>query len=225
MYGKYFKRCLDFIVALFTMILLSPFVLILTALGAILLKGNPFYMQLRPGKDEKIFRLVKFRSMTMERDENGELLPDEKRMTKYGHFIRATSLDELPEFLNVLKGDMALVGPRPQLVRDMVFMTQQQRKRHSVRPGLTGLAQVSGRNALLWEKKLELDLEYIQDISFGNDLRIIFKTAKIIIFGGDGGSDETEVTLDYGDYLLKKGRIDEASYEEKQTEAKELLHI
>lgn len=225
MYKKCIKRCLDFILAFFAMILLSPVVLVLTLLGAIMLKGNPFYTQLRPGKDEKIFRLIKFRSMTMEKDKKGNLLPDEKRMTKYGHFIRATSLDELPEFLNVLIGDMSLVGPRPQLVKDMVFMTEQQRKRHDVRPGLTGLAQVSGRNALRWDKKLEKDLEYIQNISFANDMRILFKTARIIILGGDGGSDETEVTMDYGDYLLKSGQVDEALYEEKQSEAKELLHI
>lgn len=225
MYEKYLKRCLDFVLALLAMILLSPFVLILTVLGAILLKGNPFYTQYRPGKNEKIFRLIKFRSMTEEKDAEGNYLPDEQRMTKFGHFIRATSLDELPEFLNILLGDMSVVGPRPQLVRDMVFMTEEQRKRHSVRPGLTGLAQVSGRNALRWENKLRLDLEYIEKITFAEDFKIVLKTAKIMILGGEAGVEETEVTDDYGDYLLKNGVIDEAAYEDKQREAKELLNV
>ena len=162
MYGKYFKRCLDFIVALFTMILLSPFVFILTVLGAILLKGNPFYMQLRPGKNEKIFRLIKFRSMTMERDENGELLPDRDRMTKFGNMLRKTSLDELPQIWNIFKGDMSIIGPRPKLVKDMVFYNDEQNVRSLVRPGLTGLAQVNGRNNITWEEVFEYDKYYVE---------------------------------------------------------------
>ena len=150
------------------------------------MKGNPFFTQLRPGKidkktgSEKIFRLIKFRTMTCEKDKNGNLLPDDKRLTKYGKFLRSTSLDELPELINILKGDMAVIGPRPQLVRDMVFMTERQRMRHRVRPGLSGLAQISGRNAINWENKLEYDVEYIQKITFLGDWKIIFFTIKNI---------------------------------------------
>lgn len=225
MYEKFIKRVLDLSISFFALLLLSPVLLVITAVGAVVLKGNPFYLQPRPGKNEKIFKMIKFRSMTLAKDSLGNDLPDEERLTGYGRLIRSTSLDELPELLNIFKGDMSLVGPRPQLVRDMVFMTAEERKRHSVRPGLTGLAQVSGRNALRWEKKLSLDLEYIQNITFLGDLRIILKTAKIIIFGGEGGEEETDVTDDYGDYLLKEGRIDREHYDEKQREAKELIHI
>lgn len=216
---------MDIFLSTLALILLSPILLVLTVLGTCLMKGNPFYIQHRPGKNEKIFPMIKFRSMTEEKDGQGNYLPDAQRMTKYGHFIRATSLDELPELLNIFVGHMSIVGPRPQLVRDMVFMTPQQRKRHSVRPGLTGLAQVSGRNALHWENKLQLDLEYVRNITFATDARIIMKTAKIMIFGGEAGSDETEVTDDYGDYLLKSGAIDQAAYEDKQRQAKELLKV
>lgn len=225
MYGRFVKRTLDILLSISALLVLSPVLLVLTLLGWIMMKGNPFYTQLRPGYHEKIFKMIKFRSMTEDRDEEGNYLPDEARLTKYGHFIRATSLDELPEFLNILKGDMSLVGPRPLLVRDMVFMTPEQRKRHSVRPGLTGLAQCSGRNALLWENKLQLDLVYIREITFMKDLRIVLKTAKIVISGGDGGSDETEVTDDYGDYLLSVGRVTAEEYKKKQQEAKELLNV
>ena len=224
MYIRFFKRIFDFVAALAAVLVLSPVFLILTVLGALLLRGNPFFLQARPGKDEVIFKMIKFRSMTNCTDDSGKLLPDEQRVTKYGHFLRGSSLDELPELFNILKGDMSLVGPRPQLVRDMVFMTAEQRKRHTVRPGLTGLAQVSGRNALVWDKKLEIDLEYISDITFSGDLKIIFRTAKLMLCGGDSGG-ETDLTDDYGDFLLKRNCVSASEYEEKQAEARELLGV
>ena len=164
--------------------------------------------------------------MTDERDENGNLLPDDKRLTSFGKLLRSTSLDELPEAINILKGDMSVIGPRPQLVRDMVFMTPEQRKRHTVKPGLSGLAQVSGRNALDWEEKLKIDLDYIKDISFKNDARIVGLTVKKVFFrdaGPDNIADNTDLAEDYGDYLLSLGKVGKQFYEEKQMEAKRIL--
>ncbi len=223
MYAKFFKRIIDFTLSLFAICVLSWLLLILTVVGAIVMKGNPFFTQLRPGKDEKIFKLVKFRTMTNAKDSDGNLLPDEKRLVAYGKFLRSTSLDELPELINILKGDMSIVGPRPQLVRDMVFMSDEQRKRHTVRPGLTGLAQCNGRNNMSWERKFEYDLEYIEKITFWGDIKIIFKTA-IKVFQRDGISEEGMATAeDLGDYLLHKGEVDRADYDSKQAEAKELI--
>ena len=225
MYSKFFKRIVDFALSLVALTVLSPLMLILVIVGSIVMKGNPFFTQLRPGKDEKIFMLIKFRTMTCEKDENGNLLPDEKRLTKYGEILRSTSLDELPELINILVGDMSIVGPRPQLVRDMVFMTAEQRKRHSVRPGLTGLAQCNGRNAMSWEDKFKYDLEYIEKITFWGDVGIIFKTA-IKVFQREGITEEGMATAeDLGDYLLHKGAVEEAEYAEKQLEAKELMKV
>lgn len=224
MYERYIKRILDIVLALLALSVLSPLFLALIAIGAYKMKGNPFFCQLRPGKEEKIFRMIKFRSMTNEHDRDGRLLPDEMRLTNYGRFIRAKSLDELPELINILCGQMSFVGPRPQLVRDMVFMTAQQRKRHNVRPGLTGLAQVSGRNALRWDRKLQIDQEYISEITFRKDVKIVFRTAKIILFGSDG-AEETDVSDDYGDFLLKHGEISQREYEEKMIAAGELLGV
>jgi len=223
MYAKFFKRVIDFVLSLCAIIVLSPVLLVLTILGAIKMKGNPFFTQLRPGKDEKIFKLIKFRSMTCEKDEDGNLLPDEVRLTKYGKILRSTSLDELPELLNILKGDMAIVGPRPQLVRDMVFMTQEQRKRHSVRPGLTGLAQANGRNAVTWEKKFKYDLEYIERITFCGDIKILLQTVEAV-FLREGITEEGMATAaDLGDYLLKIGAVDKEGYQRNMNEANELL--
>lgn len=225
MYAKYFKRVLDFTLSLCALIALSPVLLVLTVLGAIKMKGNPFFTQLRPGKDEKIFKLIKFRTMTCETDENGNPLPDEVRLTKYGKILRSTSLDELPELINILIGDMSIVGPRPQLVRDMVFMTNEQRKRHNVRPGLTGLAQCSGRNAMTWEKKFEYDLKYIERITFGGDIKILLQTVKAV-FAREGITEEGMATAaDLGDYLLSEGRVDKTDYDAKQAEAKELMGV
>lgn len=189
------------------------------------MKGNPFFTQLRPGKDEKIFKLIKFRSMTCETDENGTPLPDDQRLTKYGKALRETSLDELPELLNILKGDMSLIGPRPQLVRDMVFMTENQRKRHTVRPGLSGLAQVSGRNAIHWENKLNYDLQYINKITFFGDVKIIFETVYRVLKHEDISEEGMETAEDFGDYLLRTGKITQTEYDEKQEESKQLLNV
>ena len=189
------------------------------------MKGNPFFVQSRPGKKgkdgkEKIFNLIKFRSMTEEKDANGNYLPDDVRLTKYGRILRSTSLDELPELFNIFRGDMAIVGPRPQLVRDMVFMTDEQRKRHDVLPGLTGLAQVRGRNASKWEDRLNNDLEYVKNVSFFLDIKILILTV-IKVLEREGISEEGESTsTDYGDYLLINGKITKETYSNKQTEAK-----
>ena len=195
MYAKCFKRVLDFTLSLTALLVLSPVLLILTAVGAIAMKGNPFFTQLRPGKDERIFRLVKFRTMTNERDENGELLPDEVRLIPYGKFLRSTSLDELPELWNILKGDMSLVGPRPLLVKYLPLYNEEQRHRHDVRPGLTGLAQVMGRNAVSWEQRFKLDVEYMENITFLNDLKIIWKTVMTVL-KRDGISSKTSETME-----------------------------
>lgn len=224
MYAKCWKRLLDLLLSLGALMALSPILLILTILGAVKMKGNPFFTQLRPGKDEKIFKLIKFRSMTCEKDANGRLLPDEQRLTKYGKLLRSTSLDELPELINIVKGDMAIVGPRPQLVRDMVFMTPQQRRRHSVRPGLTGLAQVSGRNNISWEEKFSFDLQYIdRGITLVGDLKILFMTVGKVFKREDVVREGTASDMDLGDWLMAEGKVDQGTYEEKQKEAKELL--
>lgn len=229
MYAKFFKRFFDFVLSLIALTVLSPLLLILTVIGAIAMKGNPFFTQKRPGKKdksgkEKIFSLIKFRTMTKEKDDKGNLLPDEKRMVGYGKWLRSSSLDELPELINILKGDMAVVGPRPQLVRDMVFMTDEQRKRHNVRPGLTGLAQVNGRNNITWEQKFEYDLEYINNgITFKNDFLIIVKTVLKVLTKSDTVREGTVSDIDLGDWLKAEGRVSEESFEEKLVQAKELI--
>lgn len=224
-YAKYIKRAMDFFLSFCAITVLSPLLIILTVVGAIAMKGNPFFTQLRPGKNEKIFKLIKFRTMTCEKDKDGNLLPDDKRLTKYGKFLRSTSLDELPELLNILIGNMSVIGPRPQLVRDMVFMTKRQRMRHRVRPGLSGLAQISGRNAINWENKLEYDTEYIQNITFLGDWKIIFLTIKKVFERADISTEGMETAEDLGDYLLEKGVVDRESYDEKQADALELLRV
>ena len=201
MYANFFKRAFDFLLSLFAILLLSPILLILTVIGAIAMGGNPFFTQLRPGKidkktgEEKIFKLVKFRTMNNKKDEAGNLLPDELRLTKYGQFLRSTSLDELPELWNILKGDMAIVGPRPLLVRYLERYTEEQRHRHDVRPGLTGLAQVSGRNAISWEARFALDVQYARNVTFLGDVKILFATVKAV-FKREGISSETSATME-----------------------------
>ena len=194
-YGKYIKRTLDFLLSLCAIIGLSPVLLVLTILGAIKMKGNPFFTQERPGKDEKIFRLIKFRSMTCEKDADGNLLPDEVRLTRYGKLLRASSLDELPELFNILLGHMSIVGPRPLLVRYLPLYNEEQRHRHDVRPGLTGWAQVNGRNTLSWEDKFRYDVDYVNHISFGLDVKVIFMTVKKV-FCREGISSETSATME-----------------------------
>lgn len=195
MYAKYIKRFLDFLLSLLALILILPIILILVIVGAIAMKGNPFFTQLRPGKDEKIFRLIKFRTMTCEKDKDGNLLPDEKRLTKYGIFLRKTSLDELPELINILMGDMSFVGPRPLLVKYLSLYNEEQKRRHDVRPGLTGYAQVNGRNAITWEEKFRLDLKYVSNITLKRDLGIIFNTV-VAVFNCNGISSSTSVTME-----------------------------
>ena len=195
MYAKYIKRMLDFCLSLCALLVLSPVLLVLTVVGAWKMKGNPFFTQLRPGKDEKIFRLIKFRTMTCEKDGNGQLLPDEKRLTRYGKLLRSTSLDELPELINILKGDMSIVGPRPLLVKYLPLYNEEQRHRHDVRPGLTGWAQVNGRNAISWEEKFRLDVEYVDNISFAMDVKIILQTVGKI-FKREGISAENSATME-----------------------------
>ncbi len=195
MYAKFFKRVIDFVLSLIAIIVLSPVLLILIIIGAIKMKGNPFFTQQRPGKNEKIFKLIKFRTMTNAKDKDGNLLSDEARLTKYGKFLRSTSLDELPELINILKGDMSIVGPRPLLVKYLPLYNEEQRQRHTVRPGLTGLAQINGRNAITWEQKFKLDVEYVKNITFLGDIKIIFGTV-LAVLKKDGISSETSVTME-----------------------------
>lgn len=232
MYAKFFKRMFDFILSLLAIIVLSPLLLILTLVGAAVMRGNPFFIQERPGKidkrtgKEKIFKLIKFRTMDNRKNADGELLPDEVRLNRYGRFLRSTSLDELAELLNIAKGDMSIVGPRPQLVCDMVFMTDEQRRRHNVRPGLTGLAQVNGRNNITWEQKFEYDLEYIdRGITFMGDLKIVFQTVVKVLKRSDIVREGTASDMDYGDWLMLEGKVDQVTYNEKQLEARELLGV
>lgn len=181
MYARFWKRVLDFTLSLMALLVLSPVLLVLTVLGAIKMKGNPFFTQERPGKNEKIFKLIKFRSMTCEKDKDGNLLPDAQRLTRYGRILRSTSLDELPELMNILIGDMSIVGPRPLLVKYLPRYNEEQRHRHDVRPGLTGHAQVNGRNAISWEDKFKLDVEYVRNITFMGDVKIIWKTVMAVL--------------------------------------------
>lgn len=200
MYAKVFKRVLDFILSLMALTFLFPLLLILAIIGAITMKGNPFFVQPRPGRigkdgKEKIFNLIKFRTMSNAKDQDGNLLPDEIRLNKYGKLLRSTSLDELPELINILKGDMSIVGPRPLLVRYIPRYTKEQRRRHEVRPGLTGYAQVNGRNALSWEEKFAYDVKYVDNITFAGDVKIILETVKAV-FNRDGISSETSATME-----------------------------
>ena len=201
LYRPFFKRFYDIVLSGLAIIVLSPILLILTILGAIKMKGNPFFTQMRPGKinkrtgEEKIFKLIKFRTMTCEKDENGNLLPDEKRLTKYGKILRSTSLDELPELFNIFIGDMSIVGPRPLLVQYLPLYSKEQKHRHDVRPGLTGYAQVNGRNAISWEERFKFDVEYIRKITLWTDVKIIFQTV-FSILKREGITSETSATME-----------------------------
>lgn len=195
MYRKYIKRFLDIIISLIALILLSPIMLIVAILVRIKLGSPVIFKQERPGKDEKIFKLYKFRSMSDKKDKNGKLLPDSERLTKFGKILRATSLDELPELVNILKGEMSLVGPRPLLVDYLELYDEKQKHRHDVRPGLTGLAQVNGRNSTTWKKRFEDDLEYIENITFINDLKIFLKTF-VKVFKREGITQDGNVTME-----------------------------
>ncbi len=196
MYEKFVKRYLDFLLALAALIMLSPVFLIVAVLVKIKLGRPVIFKQKRPGKDEKIFCMYKFRTMTDERGADGELLPDEERLLKFGKLLRSTSLDELPELWNILRGDMSIVGPRPLLTQYLSLYNEKQRHRHDVRPGFTGLAQVNGRNAISWEEKFDLDVRYITNITFIGDIKIILKTIKIVL-KREGISSNTAVTMEY----------------------------
>lgn len=226
-YARYIKRILDVVLAFTALVLLFWLYAILAVKVRRNLGSPVLFTQPRPGKGEKIFQLYKFRSMTDERDADGNLLPDEQRLTRFGRWLRGTSMDELPQLWNVLRGDMSLIGPRPQLVRDMVFMTPEQRRRHDVRPGISGLAQVSGRNALEWERKLEKDVEYVENISFSQDASIILKTIAQVVFHKkgieDNDVDEVDLTDDYGVFLMKKGVITKERFDEGLLRAERIL--
>ena len=198
MYANWFKRTLDFILALTALVILSPLMLVLILTGAFMMKGNPFFTQLRPGKNEKIFRLIKFRTMTNEKGPDGSLLPDARRLNGYGRFLRVSSLDELPELFNILIGQMALVGPRPLLVQYLPYYTETEKHRHDVRPGLTGLAQVKGRNRIGWDERLAYDVEYVRHITFTGDLRIVAETVRKVFTHEDLAvdTDTAETWLD-----------------------------
>mgnify|MGYP002387530354 CR=1 FL=1 len=212
MYKKYIKRILDFILSFIALIILGPVMLIVAILVRVKLGSPIIFKQQRPGLNEKIFTIYKFRTMIDKKDKFGELLSDSERLTKFGRFLRSTSLDELPELWNILKGDMSIVGPRPQLIRDMMFMTPIQRQRHSVLPGLTGLAQVNGRNRVSWEEKLSLDLEYIRNITFLDDSNIIFKTIIKVFNRKDINAEGMDTAEDLGDYLLRTKVISQNEY-------------
>lgn len=195
---------MDFVLSLLALTVLSPVLLLLTVIGAIVMKGNPFFTQQRPGKDEKIFKLIKFRTMTCEKDENGELLPDEKRLTKYGKLLRSTSLDELPELINILKGDMSIVGPRPLAVQYLPYYNETEKKRHSVLPGLSGLAQINGRNATTWEERFSYDVKYTENITFFGDVYIIIATV-IAVFKRSGiGTRGVDSPIDFNVYRQRQ---------------------
>ena len=201
MYAKFVKRPLDFVLSLTALTVLSPLLLVLTVVGAIAMKGNPFFVQKRPGRiskntgQEKIFSLIKFRTMSNAKDKDGNLLPDKDRLNRYGKFLRSTSLDELPELVNICKGDMAIVGPRPLLVKYLPYYSEEQRHRHDVRPGLTGYAQVHGRNGISWEEKFRLDVEYTKNVTFFEDVKIIFMTA-VKVVRREGISSKTSDTME-----------------------------
>ena len=205
MYAKFFKRVLDFLLSLPALIVLSPILLVLTVIGAFAMKGNPFFVQPRPGKKgkdgrEKIFNLIKFRSMSNEKDKEGKLLPDDVRLNKYGKFLRSTSLDELPELVNILLGQLSIVGPRPLAVQYLEYYTENERRRHDVVPGLTGLAQVNGRNSLTWEEKFAYDLKYVENVSLLLDIKILLKTVQTVLMREDIGSRGEAVLVDFDTY-------------------------
>lgn len=206
MYAKFFKRAIDFTLSLIALIVLSPLLLLLMIVGAIAMGGNPFFTQLRPGKidpktgKEKIFKLVKFRSMSNKKDKDGNLLPDDVRLNKYGRILRSTSLDELPELWNILKGDMSIVGPRPLAVQYLPYYNEEERKRHTVLPGLTGLAQINGRNAANWPERFAYDVQYVSNMSFLNDMKIIFKTIGKVLQRGDIAVRGTGTVIDFDKY-------------------------
>ena len=231
MYAKCLKRVMDVTLSVLALVVLSPVLLLLMIVGAIAMQGNPFFLQPRPGKKgkdgkEKIFKLIKLRTMSNAKDKDGNLLPDDQRLGKYGAWLRSTSLDELPELINIATGSLSLCGPRPFLVRDVVFMSEEQRRRHEVRPGLTGLAQVNGRNNITWEQKIEYDLAYIDNgITFIGDMKILLQTVGKVLKRSDTVREGTVSDMDFGDWLMLEGKVEQKIYDAKQAEARKLLNI
>ena len=223
MYRHFFKLSLDILFAILALLFLCLIYLILIILVRIKLGGPVLFKQVRPGKNGKLFKLYKFRSMSNKTDENGNLLPDEERLTNFGKKLRASSLDELPEIINILKGNMSFIGPRPQLVKDYVFFDEEVMKRQSVRPGLSGLAQVNGRNNISWEKKFEYDLQYVKKVTFLKDLAIFFKTIGKVFKRSDIDKDGFATDEDFGDYLLRTNKIKADYYNQRVLYAKELV--
>lgn len=230
-YERHIKRLVDIICSLVAIVVFGWLYIIVAIMVRVKLGKPVLFKQPRPGKidpqtgQEKVFYMYKFRSMSDERDEKGKLLPDEVRLGTFGKALRATSLDELPEVFNILKGDMTIVGPRPQLVRDMVFMTNKQRMRHTAKPGLSGLAQVNGRNDISWDEKLEWDLKYVEKISLWGDIKIVFQTVLKAFIKQEGITDgDLATAYDYGDWLLKEGRINREQYDEGQAKAINILN-
>ncbi len=226
-YEKYIKRLLDIICSLLFIIVFCWLYAIIALIVRVKMGSPVLFKQPRPGiiknGKETIFDMYKFRSMTDKRDENGNLLPDDQRLPKFGALLRSTSLDELPEVFCILKGDMSVIGPRPQLVRDMVFMSDEQRMRHTAKPGLTGLAQVVGRNAVTWEEKLNWDLKYIEKVSFFGDVKILFETVAVVIKRSGITEGENATAFDHGDALLKAGKISQSEYNAGQARARFIL--
>ena len=224
-YYPFFKRVCDIICASAVFIFLWPLYLVIAMLVKTKLGSPIYFKQIRPGKDGKLFTMYKFRSMSNKKDENGNLLPDGERLTKFGKWLRKSSLDEMPEAINIFKGDMSVIGPRPLLVKDYVFFDERIMKRQSVKPGLSGLAQVNGRNNITWEDKFEYDLKYIEKISFWKDASIVFKSiSKAFVKKDDIDRDGFDTDEDYGDYLLRIGNITKDEYVDKILKAKELAN-
>ena len=228
LYLVFFKRFFDIILSGIALVVFSPLLGIIALLVRLKLGSPVLFRQVRSGQidasgQERMFTLCKFRSMTDERDENGKLLPDKDRMTWFGDLLRRTSLDELPELWNIIRGDMSIIGPRPLLVRDMVFMTDEQRKRHTVRPGLSGLAQINGRNCIMWEDKLDFDLQYVRRITFLEDIKIILITILKVLRTESISFEGMATSEDFGDYLLRHGKVMEDIYQERQQEALSIL--
>lgn len=222
-YTCFFKRFLDFFISLIAIIVLSPVMLIVYLMSLIFLRGNPIFKQYRPGKNNKIFAMYKFRSMTNKTDKDGNLLPDKDRITTYGKILRKTSLDELPQLFNILMGHMSIVGPRPRMVEECVFLNDSQKSRFMVRPGITGWAQVNGRNNITFDKVVELDKEYVEKQSFWFDIKILFKTVAYVLKRKGINKEGTVSNEFHGDYLLRTGEITEEYYNEKITEARQMI--
>lgn len=223
MYRNYFKRLLDILFSFSGIIILLPVLIMLYILVNFFIGRPVIFKQIRPGKDCKLFTMYKFRTMTNKKNADNELLPDSLRLTKFGKILRNTSLDELPELFNILKGDMSVVGPRPQLVKDMVFFTDEIKIRQSVYPGLTGLAQINGRNNISWEEKFKWDLEYIRDITFAKDIRIIYRTFFKVAKQENINTAGMDTSEDYGDYLLRTGIISQSEYNAKIKISKKIM--